>query len=100
MGDDLVKRLRAKNAYFPPDFDTAHASPIQVEAADRIEALEAALEAAEAGANDHAETARGKLRECHETGSDDIARVWSAIISHIDMEVERIRALRPPKGGA
>jgi hypothetical protein len=43
MGDDLVKRLRASNAYKAPDFAIPFVEPIKAEAADRIEALEAEI---------------------------------------------------------
>ncbi|QDP54009.1 MAG: hypothetical protein GOVbin2937_86 [Prokaryotic dsDNA virus sp.] len=42
---------------------------------------------------DHAEVARKKMREAYELGSRDIASTWSAIISHLDIEVDAILAL-------
>jgi len=41
MSDNLVERLRVKNTYAGPDFATPFADPVKLEAADRIEALEA-----------------------------------------------------------
>jgi hypothetical protein len=56
--DDLVKRLRAVNAYKAPDFSIPFVEPIKAEAADRIEALgrekrEAALDALAAHGQAH-----------------------------------------------
>ncbi len=44
MTDDLVKRLRAANAYKAPDFSIPFVEPIKAEAADRIEAFEQEVE--------------------------------------------------------
>jgi hypothetical protein len=41
---DLVKRLRIPNAYCGPKFDRAIVEPLKRQAADRIEALEAAAQ--------------------------------------------------------
>lgn len=43
MSDNLVKRLRLANAYKGPDFSTPFVEPVKLEAADRIEELEAKL---------------------------------------------------------
>lgn len=48
MSDDLVKRLRLANAYKGPDFSTPFVEPVKLEAADRIEDLEAQLESSRA----------------------------------------------------
>ncbi len=47
MADDLVKRLRAVNAYKAPDFSIPFVEPIKAEAADRIEQLVATNETLE-----------------------------------------------------
>ena len=48
MSDNLVKQLRAKNAYCAPDFSTPIADPVKLKAAYRIEELEAKLSESEA----------------------------------------------------
>jgi len=87
MTDDLVKRLRTENAlaghYGPP--------AIQVEAADRIEALEAALVDATAALAGAASAYRTYARRSAHLGRGPADALFTTRVGDFDKAVERAR---------
>ena len=115
MSDDLVKQLREgalekqQEAWDRADGgqDLSIEAGLALVAADRIEALEARAEKAEAEARDaytqgledaakvvgeKSGAARKKLARCGSEGHPEDEHVWSAIISHLDLAQSSIRA--------
>ena len=66
-----------------------------IDAHDRLAtARNDALEEARTKIREHSDIARRKLSECYDTGDGDAAAIWGAIISHLDIAHDTIRALK------
>lgn len=57
---------------------------------DKVESLETAYEKVLSGIKSHSDTARKNMRQSIEEGDNRAAQVWSAIVSHIDIEYDSI----------
>lgn len=60
-----------------------------------LDSVRAALEGAVNPILDHTETARHKMVDCGNQGHPEDARVWAAILTHLEIEADRIHALDP-----
>lgn len=57
---------------------------------DKVEILEKAYDKALTGIKSHSDSARKNMCQCIEEGDNRGAQVWSAVVSHLDIEYDSI----------